>query len=126
MRKNGTLPARLNQVHHVSSGNPGQAWSSDQSLKTRSLGRRESHPMYNHSGNKSVSPSGAMNGHCSQGVVCNTQVPGPVDNVPLVEPETRKVSLQSCSFANLFSYYNSVVEVVTNCCWFLFCFCFMF
>lgn len=93
LRKNGTLPSRLNQVHHVSSGNLGQAWSSDSSLKTRSLGRRESHPMYNHSGNKSVSPSGTMNGHCSQGVACNTQVPGPVDNVPLVEPETRKVMI---------------------------------
>lgn len=73
------------------------------------MGRRESHPMYNHSGNKSVSPgSGAMNGHCSQGVACSTQVPGPVDNVPLVEPETRKVSLKSYSFDNLFSYYNAV------------------
>ena len=46
-----------------------------------------------------------MNGHCSQGVACNTQVPGPVDNVPLVEPETRKVSLKSCSFGYFFSCY---------------------
>lgn len=95
MRKNGTLPARLNQV---SSGMPGQAWSSDSSLKTRSLSRRESHPMYNQAGNKGVSPSGAMNGHCTQGTAFNTQVPGSVDNVPLVEPETRKVSMTSHNF----------------------------
>ena len=74
----------------MSTGNPGQAWSNDPNLKTRTLGRRESHPMYNQ-GKTAVSPSGAMNGHCSQGTACGTQVPGPVDNVPLVETETRKV-----------------------------------
>ena len=48
--------------------------------------------MYNQS-SKAVSPTGTMNGHCSQGAVAlRTQVPGPVDNVPLVEPDTRKVS----------------------------------
>ena len=69
--------------------------------------------MYSHSGNKSVSPSGTMNGHCSQEVACNTQVPGPVDNVPLVELETRKVSLKSCSFGYFFFLVISlsVVEV---------------
>ena len=73
--------------------------------------------MYNHSGNKSVSPSGAMNGHCSQGVACNTQVPGPVDNVPLVEPETRKVSLRSCSFGKcILLLYHKVVEFVGFFC----------
>lgn len=42
-------------------------------------------------GQTAVSPSGAMNGHCLPGTVYGTQVPGPVDNVPLVENETRKV-----------------------------------
>ena len=51
--------------------------------------------MYNQ-GSKAVSPTGTMNGHCSQGAVAlATQAPGPVDNVPLVEPETRKVSSDS-------------------------------
>ena len=77
-------------MNYVSPGNPGQAWSNDPSLKTRSLGRRESHPMFNQ-GQTAVSPSGAMNGHCSPGTVYGTQVPGPVDNVLLVENETRKV-----------------------------------
>lgn len=86
------MPARINQVHNASSGNQGQAWSGDSALKTRSLGQRESHPMYNQI-SKAVSPTGTMNGHCSQGAVAlGTQVPGPVDNVPLVEPDTRKVS----------------------------------
>lgn len=62
--------------------------------------------MYNQ-GNKAVSPTGTMNGHCSQGVAAfGTQVPGPVDNVPLVEPDTRKVST-SQTFVNFtFFLYN--------------------
>ncbi|KAM7433841.1 Transcription elongation factorSPT6 [Porites harrisoni] len=92
LRKNGTLPSRLNQVTNLTHGHPGQAWSNDSTGKTRPLIRRESHPSFIH-GNTTVSPSGMMNGHCTQGTTCATQVPGPVDNVPLVEPETRKVMI---------------------------------
>lgn len=50
--------------------------------------------MYNQ-GQASVSPVSTMNGHCSQGMSCGTQLPGQIDNVPLVEPETRKVRASS-------------------------------
>ncbi|KAK2574456.1 Ubiquitin carboxyl-terminal hydrolase 32 [Acropora cervicornis] len=89
MTENGTLPNRLNEGHKMP-GNPGQAWGNKSSQKPFTLPRRTSQPAFNH-GQMAVSPSGAMNGHCVQGTVCGTQVPGPIDNVPLVETETRKV-----------------------------------
>lgn len=89
MSKNGTLPNRLNEGHKMPA-NAGQAWGNNSSQKPFTLPRRTSQPAFNH-GQMAVSPSGAMNGHCVQGTVCGTQVPGPIDNVPLVETETRKV-----------------------------------
>ena len=93
MTENGTLPNRLNEGHKMP-GNPGQAWGNKSSQKPFTLPRRTSQPAFNH-GQMAVSPSGAMNGHCVQGTVCGTQVPGPIDNVPLVETETRKVTTSS-------------------------------
>lgn len=90
LTKNGSLPTRLGEVTRTSIGNPGQAWTNNSNQKPSTLPRRTSQPAFTQ-GQMTVSPSVVMNGHCSQETECGTQVPGPIDNVPLVEPETRKV-----------------------------------
>lgn len=86
MKRNGMLPSKANQV---SSSTSSQAWPSD-TLRTKTIGRRESHPVY---GNTAVSPAnGTANGHCIQGNDAINNGPGQIDNTSLIETETRKVN----------------------------------
>jgi len=87
MKRNGLSSPKANQVSTTRT-NSSQAWSSD-SLKTKTIGRRESHPVYN---NKAVSPAnGSVNGHCIPGADTVIAGPGQIDNTSLIETETRKV-----------------------------------
>ncbi|EDO39905.1 predicted protein [Nematostella vectensis] len=81
MKKNGTIPSKPNQT-----ANNTPTWSSE-SLRTRTILRRESHPSYP---NTAVTKNESMNGHCTPEVEPG---PGQIDNTSLIEPETRKVMI---------------------------------
>ncbi|XP_048582551.1 ubiquitin carboxyl-terminal hydrolase 32-like isoform X2 [Nematostella vectensis] len=81
VKKNGTIPSKPNQT-----ANNTPTWSSE-SLRTRTILRRESHPSYP---NTAVTKNESMNGHCTPEVEPG---PGQIDNTSLIEPETRKVMI---------------------------------
>lgn len=88
MKHNGIPPPKTNQVSTTAKANTSQAWSHD-TLKSKSVLRRESHPVFS---NKGVSPAnGSVNGHCIPGTDTVITGPGQIDNTSLIETETRKV-----------------------------------
>ncbi|XP_031572210.1 ubiquitin carboxyl-terminal hydrolase 32-like [Actinia tenebrosa] len=89
MKRNGMIPSKANQVSS-SSTSSSQAWPAD-TLRTKTIGRRESHPMY---GNTAVSPAnGTANGYCIVGNDVVNNGPGQIDNTSLIETETRKITV---------------------------------